>query len=242
MNRAWKVFAAGCVAVLALSGATAAAAKDKKGHSLVPRAVLAAVHADVTIINAQGQSQSVTWDKGKVTAKSDSALTLERKDGKSVSLAINQNTKIRVKDGSLDVGDMAIAFSREGSAFLILAVQAREGPPPASSASGAPSAAPKDRHRGLHRLFRIPRGAVHVGWALIMADGKTLALAFDAGEVTAKSDASITLKRADGVSVTLKLDDKTKIRKDGVSVGDRAVAISRDGTALIVLSGKKPEK
>jgi hypothetical protein len=98
-------------------------------------------------------------------------VTLERKDGKGVTLAINEQTKIRTNDGSLDAGDTAVAFSRE-----------------------------------------------------------------------AKSDTSITLERPDGVSVTLKIDENTKIRKEVVKVGDKAVAMSGDGTALIVLAATKPSK
>jgi hypothetical protein len=246
MNRAWRILAIGGAAVLALAGTAAATAKDGGRHrTIVPRAVIAAVHADVTAIDAKGQTHRFTWDRGKVTAKSDASITIERRDGQRVTLATDEETRVRAKNGGLNVGDAAVAFSREGKAYLVLAFQGRVGPPPARLSVGPPKGSRWSEWRDPpipHKLFNFPRAAVHVDWALIMADGKSLALAFDRGEVANKTGTSITLKRADGKSVTLAIDEKTKIRKDGVRVGDRAAAFSRNGTALIVLSRERTSK
>jgi Lumazine binding domain len=238
MNRAWKILTAACgvlVALIAATGASADAASRQT--SIVPRAVLGAVHADVTTIDAKGQARKYSWDKGRVTAKSGASLTIARSDGKSVTLELGQETRIRAKNGTLRVGDLVVAYSRDGAAYLVLAFQTREGPPPPKSPA-APATEGKSNGARLKSLG-IPGRFVHVDWALIMPDGKSFTLAYDRGEVSARTDGSITLKRADGKSVTLAVGEKTRIQKDGVKVGERAVAFSRDGTALNVISGEK---
>ena len=229
MRAVWRTFAVLCAALLALAAVTVAQAKGKGGH--VPRPVLAAVHGDATVIDAKGGSKKLTWDKGDVTAKSDTSITLQRKDGKSVTLAVNSQTKTR---GTVAQGKPAVVFSSSGAATAIF------GAPDRSSAPSSPSSSERSGDQRQHGgPFDVPRGAVHVGWALVMADGKTVSIALDRGEVSAKSDASITLKRPDGQSVTLKIDSSTKVRakENAISVGDRAEAISQNGTALAILAG-----
>lgn len=227
MNAVWKSFAALCAALLALAAVTVAQAKGPKGGH-APRPVLAAVHADATVIDAKGGSKKLTWDKGTVKSKSDTSITLDRKDGKSVTLAINAQTKTR---GTVEAGKPAVVFSSNNAATAIL------GAPDRSNAPAAPKAGNDRRHGG--GPFDVPRGAVHVGWSLVMPDGKTLAIALDRGEVTAKSDTSITLKRPDGPSVTFAIDSKTKVRaKDNtVKAGDRGEVVSQGSTALAIIAG-----
>jgi hypothetical protein len=55
----------------------------------------------------------------------------------------------------------------------------------------------------------------------------------DKGTVVSVSDSSLTVKRPDGVSVTVKLTPDTK-RSGEVKAGDRVMVLSRDGTALRV--------
>jgi hypothetical protein len=239
MNRAWKILIAACGVLVALTAAIAASANaTSKQTSIVPRAVLGAVHADVTTIDAKGQVRKYTWDRGRLTARSDTSITIARRDGKSITLGLGQDTRVRAKNGTLRVGDLVVAYSRDGTAYLVLAIQTREGPPPPRSTDPAVWERKSNGAR-LERSLDIPRRFVHVEWALIMPDGKSFALAYDRGEVSARTDSSITLKRADGKSVTLAVGEKTRISKDGVKVGERAVAFSRDGTALNVISGEK---
>jgi hypothetical protein len=223
LHAASKAIFALCLAVLGLSVVTVAQADRGRGGN-VPRPVLAAVHADVTIVNAKGETRSITWDKGTVSAKSDTSITLTRKDGKTATLKIDANTKTR---GEVEQGKPAVVFSKAGTATAILGYREKRSP---SSAN--------DRHRG-GGPFGVPRGAVHVGWSLIMPDGKAVSLALDRGEVTAVSSSSITLKRPDNVSVTLKIDAKTKVHaKDGkINVGDKSGVVSQGGTALAILAG-----
>jgi hypothetical protein len=247
MNRSWKILSGVCGVLVALMAVAAASAEVAAEHTrIVPRAVLGAVHADVTTIDVQGQTRKFSWDKGRVTAKSDTSITIARRDGKSVTLGLNEKTSLRAKNGTLNVGDLVIAYSREGAAYLVLAVQTREGPPPPRSTPPPKSTidpAVKDREREgpIHeKAVGFSRRLVHIDWALLMPDGKSFTLAYDRGVITAKTVSSITLKRADGKSVTLKVGEETKIHKeDGVKVGKRAVVYSRDGTALNVISGEK---
>jgi len=246
MNRSWKILSAACGVLAALTAATAASPNaNSKQTSIVPRAVLGAVHADVTTIDAKGQALKYTWDRGRLTARSDTSITIARRDGKTVTLALGPQTRVRAKNGKLRVGDLVVAYSREGTAYLVLAFQTREGPPPPKSTPPPISTidpAVKDRERDVPlrgKAFGFSRRFVHIDWALIMPDGRSFTLAYDRGEVSAKTASSITLKRPDGKSVALAVGEKTRIQKDGVKVGDRAVAFSRDGTALNVISGEK---
>jgi hypothetical protein len=186
--------------------------------------VLAAVHADVTVVSAKGETRAFTWDKGTVSAKTDTSITLSRKDGKSATLKIDSSTKTR---GDVTQGKPAIVFSNKGTAVAILGHREQRTPSAAAKGPG--------RDGPLGRL----RGAVHVGWALIMPDGTALSLALDRGEVTAANATSITLKRPDNVSVTLTINSDTKVRaKDGkIGVGDRAAVLSKGTTAQLILAG-----
>jgi hypothetical protein len=224
LKNATKALIALCLGVLGLALASAAQAERGRGGD-APPAVRAAVHADVTVINAKGESKSLTWDKGTVSAKSDTSITLSRKDGKSVTLKIDSNTKTH---GNVAQGQPALVVSSKGTATAILGAREQRAPASVSHGPG----------RGDGPLG-VPRGAVHVGWSLIEPDGKALTIALDRGEVTSVSATSITLKRPDNVSVTLKIDSNTKIHaKDGkVNQGDRAGVLSSAGTAQRILAG-----
>jgi hypothetical protein len=69
-------------------------------------------------------------------------------------------------------------------------------------------------------------------------DGKFVTVTFDKGKVTSHSDGSITLARADGPSVTVKLDGSTKYRgitsASDIQDGKGAIVVSKDGTATAV--------
>jgi hypothetical protein len=76
-------------------------------------------------------------------------------------------------------------------------------------------------------------GVVHAEITQISAAGVVKEVVLDRGEVTASSPSSISLKRADGPTVTLAVTAATKVRGT-VVVGKRALVLSRDGTALVV--------
>ena len=92
-----------------------------KGKSLVR-----GVHAEVSLIKADGTTNAFVVDRGKVTAESASSVTLLRKDGVSVTLGLNADTKVR---GDIQVDKGAIVFSRGGTAFAVLAPRSAEAAP-----------------------------------------------------------------------------------------------------------------
>jgi hypothetical protein len=221
-----KALLALCVMVAGLAVATAAQAEKGKGTVGVPRGLFAAVHADVTIINAKAESRTITWDRGQVTALSHTSISLQRKDGKTVTLTLDGNTKTR---GSVAQGKGALVVSSAGVATHVLGAPAR--------AKAVRLARAKLAHGG---PFGIGRGAVHVGWSLILADGSAVSFALDRGQVTAASSTSVTTKRADNQSVTLTIDGHTKVRTrhgNAIQVGDKAEALSQGTLALVVVSG-----
>ena len=112
-NRAFGVVAAAAAAALAVSAVAAAGPAGKQ-----KRALRGAVHADVSLIRADGTTDRFTLDRGRVTARSPGSITLERADGKSVTLGVDAHTRILGR-GDVAVGDRAVVLSRGGTAFLI---------------------------------------------------------------------------------------------------------------------------
>jgi hypothetical protein len=95
-----------------------------------PHVLRGAVHATIDLIKADGSTDSITYDRGEIMAKTSSSITLKRKDGKSVTLAADSSTKVGEKRtlvtlADLQVGDRAMFFSRDGKAFLIRCITAK---------------------------------------------------------------------------------------------------------------------
>jgi hypothetical protein len=78
-------------------------------------------------------------------------------------------------------------------------------------------------------------GAVHADVKFIKADGSADSFSFDRGDVTAASATSVTLKRADGPSVTKSISADTKVRGT-VAVGGKAVVFSKGSAAMAILA------
>ncbi len=76
------------------------------------------VHADVSLIRSDGSTDSVTLDRGQVTAVSPTSVTLHRKDGHDVTIGLTSQTVVY---GKLAVGGNAIVLSRGGTAYEVLA-------------------------------------------------------------------------------------------------------------------------
>ena len=79
---------------------------------------MGAVHADVKFIKADGSTDSFSFDRGSVTAASDTSVTIKRADGPSVTKSISADTKLR---GKLAVGGKAAVFSQGSAATAVLA-------------------------------------------------------------------------------------------------------------------------
>ena len=222
-NRAFGLAAIGISAAL-LVGSAVAVAGPGKGKSLVR-----GVHTEVSLIKADGTTNSFVVDRGQVTAESAASVTLKRKDGVSVTLGLNADTKVR---GDIQVEKGAVVFSRGGTAFAVLAPRA---------AKAAPFRFGDGNGMGLaERLARLKAkkglmGAVHADVKLIKADGSSNAFSFDRGQVTAASETSVTVKRADGPSVTKSISADTKLRGK-LAVGGKAAVFSKGSAATAILA------
>jgi hypothetical protein len=221
-NRAFGIAAVGISAAL-LIGSAVAVAGPGKGKSLVR-----GVHTEVSLVKADGTTNSFVVDRGQVTVESDTSVTLKRKDGVSVTLGLNGDTKVR---GDIQVDKGAVVFSRGGTAFAVLAPR---------SAQAAPLTL-RERIESLRgRLAGLKAkkglmGAVHADVKLIKADGSSNAFSFDRGQVTAASDTSVTVKRADGPSITKSISADTKLRGK-LAVGGKAAVFSKGSAATAIFA------
>jgi hypothetical protein len=214
-RRAFGVLAVATAGLLVAGSAVAVAAKPRLKP--VKHLARAGVHADVSLIRADGTTDAFAVDRGQVTASSPTSVTLQRRDGKSVTLAITTDTKVR---GQIQVNRGALAFSRGGTAFHILAPR---GPVPAIPA--LPTTTPAQQHGGV----------VHADVSFIRADGTTNSRTFDRGQVTSSSQTSVTLQRKDGKSVTLAVNASTWVFGK-LAAGGNAIVISKDGAALTIFA------
>jgi hypothetical protein len=213
-RRAFGIAAIGISAALLVGSAVAVAGPGKKHRGLAR-----GVHTEISLIKADGSKDAFVIDRGQVTAESQSSVTLLRKDGKSVTLKLDANTKIR---GDIQVDKGAMAFSRGGTAFAVLAPRGENAAPAVLGGAAG------DKAKGLFL-------AVHADVELIKADGETVAFSFDKGDVTAASDTSVTIKRADGPSVTKTISADTKLRGK-LAVGGKALVFSKAGAAIAILA------
>lgn len=174
----------------------------------------AGVHADVSLVRADGTTDAFAIDRGTVTAASTSSLTVLRADGKSVTIGLAGSTVAR---GTVAVGKRVLVFSRNGVAFRV------RGPGAAMAGAIANAVAPQ----------KSP--ITHIQVSFVRADGSTHTASLDRGQVTAASTTSLTIKRADGQSVTFTLGTGVKINGH-LAVGGKAVVIMRDGAVVRVLA------
>ena len=219
-KRGFRVAAVAGAALLIAGGAVAVAEAAHGGHGkakgqVVRQAVRLGVHADVSLIRADGSTDAFAVDRGKVTAASTTSLTLQRADGKTVMLSLNTNTLVR---GTIAMGRQVLVFSRNGVAFRIA------GPGSFGFAPLAPMAQSQSKSP-----------IVHLQVDFIRADGSTGSVTLDRGQVTATSASSLTIKRQDGQSVSFTIGTGAVIRGKLV-VGGKALVVSHDGTAFRVFA------
>lgn len=221
-KRTFGIAAVGISAALLVGSAVAVAGPGKKS-------LVRGVHTEVSLIKANGTTDSFVVDRGNVTAESASSVTLLRKDGVSVTRGLNADTKVR---GDIQADKGAIVFSRDGTAFVVLAPRA---------AKAAPFRFGDGRGMGLGERLALLKarkglmGAVHADVKVIKADGSNVSFSFDRGSVTAASATSVTLKRADGPSVTKNISADTKLRGT-LAVGGKAAVFSQGGAATLIFA------
>lgn len=220
-KRTFSIGVVGVAAALLVGSAVAVAGPGKSVKGLVT-----GVHTEISLIKADGTKDAFVVDRGQVTQALPTSVTLARKDGKSVTLVLNSQTKIH---GAIQVKKGTVVFSRGGTAFAVLAPRAESAP--LSFGQGLGQALARARAARLAGLM----SAVHADVKLIKADASTEAFSFDRGQVTAASDKSVTLKRADGASVTKTISSDTKLRGK-LAVDGRAIVISKGSAAVAILA------
>jgi hypothetical protein len=88
-------------------------------------------------------------------------------------------------------------------------------------------------------------GAVHGDSTWAYADGATRSTSGDYGRISGLGRGSIEIRRADGVTVTVATSDATCVRNQGLParfrslrLGERALVIQEDGSAIVVRAGR----
>jgi hypothetical protein len=218
-KRGFGVVAVAAAALIVAGGAVAVAdaahgkpAKKAAKRHVAKRLVRAGVHADVSLVRADGTTDSFAVDRGKASTSSSTSLSLLRADGKTVTVSLTTSTIVR---GTITTGRPVLVFSRSGVAFRIAAPGRRLAPvmPPAANKSPV----------------------VHLEASFVRADGSTGTASLDRGQVTASSSTSLTVKRADGKSVTFTLGTGVHVRGK-LAVGGKALVVSRNGAVVRVLA------
>jgi len=210
---------AGAALVVALGAVAVAGAahggKGKAKHAVVKHLVRAGVHADVSLIRADGTTDAFAVDRGKVAAVSSTSLTLQRADGKTVTVSLSSTTATR---GAVTVGKQVLVFSRNGAAF-------RVGAPGGTAMGAAP----------LMPALAGKSPVAHLDVKFIRGDGSTGSITLDRGQITATSSTSLTIKRLDGKSVTFTIGAGA-VTRGHLVVGAKAIVLSRDGAVVRVFA------
>jgi hypothetical protein len=183
LKRIALITAAGVLGSL-LVGASATAAPF-----VVDRLLSAAVHGDVAVVNRTGSTSTLTFDRGRLTAVSDTSLTLQRADGQTVTVSRTAQTRVRV-NGVLNVNRNALVVSRDGVALRVDVGGFMTGVRPGTN---------------------LVTNAVHSDVAIRLRNGASRTLSVDKGRVTVRSSTSLTLRRSDGQSVTVTLAPNARV-------------------------------
>ncbi len=214
-------------AVLALAAGTALA----DGSAPVKGPFFGTVHAVGAITYKDGSQQTWNWDRGRITALSDSSITLTRRDKVEVSFTITSSTVVR-NDGAtyslsdLKVGLVATVISQEGNAVIVRNIRGDGGPSGADqSAIEGPAA-------------KSVTGTVDA----LYVDGSTQSFEYDRGRITSVGDGQLTIVRADRQTVSFTYDDSTLVRErggqvgsvDDLKVGEGAMFFSQNGALKLV--------
>jgi len=231
----------------------------------------AIVHKHVTAIFADGSTRSLDVDSGRITSLSETALTITRAD--KVVLSFNVTSETKVFPGSraaLKLGDPVQVTSEAGKTLAIFrgirGVGHGKGPQVGYSKSARPKLAASSRYEGNENAGRGNGKAggkksesangrrdradslanvVHAEIEVVFADGTTKSWNWDRGMISAISSTSLTLKRADGQSVTLVITDATKLLGKGkkgsiadLELGDAVAVRSESGGNATVVCAK----
>jgi hypothetical protein len=213
-------------ALLAIGSGSAVAATTVHGP------FAGTVHAVGTIDYKNATQKTWTWDRGRITAVSTGSITLLRRDGQSVVLAITAGTIVR-NDGAtyrlanLRLGQRATVISQDGAAVIIRRIRGED----------APNGADRSTIEGPART------AVHGTIVATNRDGSQQTYGYDRGRIVALQDGALTILRADGQQVSFTYDSSLLVRDHGrlESVADlhlrqRGTFFSQNGKLVLVRS------
>jgi hypothetical protein len=208
------------LACFALAAGSALAADQVKGP------FAGAVHAAGSLSDKSGSAISVDWERGRITALSDTSITLTRRDKAQVTFAITSNTAVR-NDGStyklsdLKTGLAATVVSQSGNAVVIRNIRGE----------GAPSGADQSAFEG--PAAKAITGTV----AALYVDGSTQTFDYNRGRIQSVGNGSLTLMRADHQTVTLSYDSSTLVREKGGEIGSVDDLKAGEGAMFFSQSG-----
>jgi len=116
------------VAVPAVSAAEPTRSAERLGRHPILRGT---VRADLTVVKRDGTTVLVHYERGEITAVSDTSITIKGRDGKGATFVVTPETRVREKGApakisDLTVGDRAMVFGTNENgiykAFLIRCV------------------------------------------------------------------------------------------------------------------------
>jgi hypothetical protein len=212
-------------ALVALTAAVAAPAALAGGGPFAD-----AVHGDLSLQLKDGSTKALTYDKGKITAKTATTLTIQRANGSSVTLSYDSSTVVKRQGetysaAGLTVGMKAMFFSQGGKALFVRCLTGGDLDPNAE-VSDQPG---------------LLNGVLHGTFSFQLKDGSSTSSTYDRGKITAITATTFTVKRADKSTVTLSYDANTVVRDKGtteppsaLTVGEGAMFFSRGGTLFLV--------
>jgi hypothetical protein len=189
------------------------------------------VHAVGALSDKSGNPISVTWDRGRITALSDTSITLTRRDKVQVSLAITGSTAVRNGGATYHLADLhtslvATVVSQGGDAVVIRNIRGE----------GAPGGADQSLYEG-------PAAKAITGTVDATAfDGTQKQLDYNRGRIQSLGNGQLTVLRADGQTVTLSYDESTLVRErggeigsvDDLKAGEGAMFFSQNGVLELV--------
>jgi hypothetical protein len=118
----------GAHALVAQEGGTTVAVRSGRSQPGAERQPcglrVGVVHADITVTYLDGPTRTFAYDRGQITAITDTEIALRRRDGENVTLKYEDSTLVREEGkpgsvGDLAVGDRAMFFSEDSVAKLI---------------------------------------------------------------------------------------------------------------------------
>ncbi|MHB8511251.1 MAG: hypothetical protein ACYDCC_03625 [Actinomycetota bacterium] len=151
MKMRYKItIAVGAIAAIAAAGAAFAASPStaQSRHGGGGWGQWHVVHSEAEVVNKNGQFASIVIDRGKVTNVSSGSITIERKDGRSVTVSPGPKTRIRYNGHKAQLSDISVGdfaqfaqLERDGST-TVYAIRAWDHEPGRHGASGSPAPIP----------------------------------------------------------------------------------------------------